>query len=77
MMAEPIECRVQKLARLSSHYRDLAHGFLSPEVNAEIEAVADEYAKEAARLKRECADKDDCPHKRNVDCCSCTVPSLH
>jgi hypothetical protein len=54
-MADLLECRVRKPARMSSHYRELADSFLAAEVSAEIEEVADEYAKEAARLERECS----------------------
>jgi hypothetical protein len=41
-----------------------------PTLNAEIEAVAEDYAKEAERPARECFGKRDCPCKLNSRCLS-------
>jgi hypothetical protein len=77
MMAQPLEFRVRKLARMSSHYRELAHGLLAPDINAEIEAVAEECAREAARLERECLGKRNCPCKLSGRCLSRALASHH
>jgi hypothetical protein len=76
-MADLLECRVRKPARMSSHYRELADSFLAAEVSAEIEEVADEYAKEAARLERECIGKRLCPWELSGAFTSSSLASFH
>jgi hypothetical protein len=53
-MADLLEFRLSKLARMSCHFRQLADGYLAPAVSAEIAEVADEYEKEVVRIEREC-----------------------
>jgi hypothetical protein len=76
-MVDLLEGRVRKFARMSAHYRELADGFLSPDVSAQIEEVAEEYAREAARLERECVGKRDCPCELSNGCRSSSLTSFH
>ena len=76
-MADLLECRVRNLARMSSHYRALADDFFAPEVNAQIEEVAEEYASEAARVQRECVGKKNCPCELSGGCKSYGLTSFH
>ena len=60
-MADLLEFRLSKLARMSCHFRQLADGYLAPAVSAEIAEVADEYEKEVVRIERECWGKNFVP----------------
>ncbi len=51
-MVNLIEIRVTRLARISDHYRELADNLRPDPVSAEITAIADEIAGEAAQLRR-------------------------
>ena len=57
-MADLLEFRLSKLARMSCHFRQLADGYLAPAVSAEIGEVADEYEREVVRIERECWEKE-------------------
>jgi hypothetical protein len=52
-MSSSIHFRMDKLSRMSVHYRQLAYSFYPDQVSAEITAIADELDNEAARLHRE------------------------
>ena len=76
-MADLLEFRLSKLARMSCHFRQLADGSLAPAVSAEIAEVADEYEKEVVRIERECWGKRSCPCEFSAGCISYSLPSLH
>jgi hypothetical protein len=76
-MADLLEFRLSKLARMSCHFRQLADGFLAPAVSAQIAEVADEYEKEVVRIERECWGKRICPCEFTSGCISCSLPSFH
>ncbi|HEY8032521.1 MAG TPA: hypothetical protein VIF02_09160 [Methylocella sp.] len=76
-MADLLEFRLSKLARMSFHLRQLADGYLAPSVSAEIAQVADEYESEVVRIERECWGKRSCPCEFSRNCISCNLPSFH
>ena len=76
-MADLLEFRLSKLARMSCHFRQLADGYLAPSVSVEIAEVADEYESEVVRIERECRGKRLCPCEFSVGCISCNLPSFH
>ncbi len=76
-MADLLEFRLSKLARMSCHFRQLADGFLSPTVSAQIAEVADENEKEVVRIERECWGKRSCPCEFSRGCVSRSSPSFH
>ena len=61
MVVDRLEFRVSKLARISGHYRELAANLYPESVSAEIEAVADAFDDELARIGRECVGRRTCP----------------
>ena len=60
-MVDRLEFRVNKLARMSGHYRELAAALFPENVSAEIEAVADAFDHEVLRIDRECVGRRACP----------------
>jgi hypothetical protein len=60
-VVDRLEFRVNKLARMSGHYRELAAALFPENVSAEIEAVADAFDDELLRMDRECVGQRACP----------------
>jgi hypothetical protein len=60
-MVDVLEFRVNKLARISDHYRRLGASLAPEKVSAEIAAAADAFDNEVMRISRECVERRVCP----------------
>lgn len=60
-MIDLLEFRVNKLTRMSDHFRKLAADLAPEKVSAEIDAVADTFDDEVVRISRECVGRRACP----------------
>ncbi len=77
-MVDVLEFRINKLARMSDHYRHLAAALIAEKVSAEIAAVADAFDDEVVRMNRECAGRRVCPCQFRGSCVApdCADPSF-
>ena len=67
-MADLLEFRMNKLARMLDHYRHLAFNLQPDPVSDEIVAVVNEFDNEIARMKLECVGKRICPCELSQSC---------
>jgi len=67
-MVDRLEFRVSQLTRMSGHYRELAAGLFPENVSTEIEAIANAFDDEAARIGRECVGRRVCPCEFSSSC---------